>query len=432
MKEANFKDLREYILMQKKIMREINSLYESKEKGDMFIQHVGKLLKMLSDVNKRFNEELEKVILPKDLEIKVIKEVPKKPEAKPPVQKSVVPSEVFIPKEMYSWKDMKPNKIERETFKRLQKEKKKREDKKEEHRASNYLKMANRFFSKSARKIVDEKTFETLERDLSKANLQFTGQEYLSLIAFSAIISIFVALFFILFFLFFNIGPELPIITRTAEDFGSRIVKLFWLIFVVPIGTILIMYFYPSMERKSKAIRVDQELPFAVLNMSAIAGSLIDPTDIFEIIISTKEYPKLSEQFTKLINETNVYGYDLVSALRNAAYNSPSKRLAELYGGLAVTITSGGDLSEFFDKRAETLLFEYRLEKEKKTKAAETFMDIYISIVIAAPMILMILLMMMKISGLGVALSTQTITLIMVIAVSVINVMFISFLEVKK
>jgi flagellar protein FlaJ len=166
--------------------------------------------------------------------------------------------------------------------------------------------------------------------------------------------------------------------------------------------------------------------------MSAISGSLIDPTNIFEIIISTKEYPKLTEQFTKLINETNVYGYDLVSTLRNSAYNSPSKKLAELYSGLAITITSGGDLAEFFEKRAETLLFEYRLEKEKKTKAAETFMDIYISIVIAAPMILMILLMMMKISGLGVALSTQTITLIMVISVAVINIMFISFLEVKK
>ena len=73
-------------------------------------------------------------------------------------------------------------------------------------------------------------------------------------------------------------------------------------------------------------------------------------------------------------------------------------------------ITSGGDLPDFFDKRAQSLLFEHRLEREEYTKSAETFMDIYISVVIAAPMILMLLLMMMKISGLGISLSSGMIT----------------------
>ena len=77
-------------------------------------------------------------------------------------------------------------------------------------------------------------------------------------------------------------------------------------------------------------------------------------------------------------------------------------------------------------------MFDYRLEKEKKTKSAETFMDIYISIVIAAPMILMILLMMMKISGLGIQLSASMITLIMVLGVSMINVAFLVYLHLKQ
>jgi hypothetical protein len=59
-------------------------------------------------------------------------------------------------------------------------------------------------------------------------------------------------------------------------------------------------------------------------------------------------------------------------------------------------------------------------------------MDIYISLVVAAPMILMILLMMMKISGLGVAMSTQMITIVMVVAVTMINIVFLTFLQLKK
>ena len=114
------------------------------------------------------------------------------------------------------------------------------------------------------------------------------------------------------------------------------------------------------------------------------------------------------------------------------AISSDPARLRIVMGNrLATTINSGGNLPEFFDKRAQTLLFEYRLEREKQTRASETFMDIYISVVIAAPMILMLLLLMMKISGLGVSLTTSMISLIMVLGVSVINIAFITFLHLR-
>ena len=135
---------------------------------------------------------------------------------------------------------------------------------------------------------------------------------------------------------------------------------------------------------------------------------------------------------TKLLNEINIYGYDLITALKNVSYNSPSKKLSELLNGLATTISSGGNLPDFFKKRSETLLFEYKIEREKQIKTSETFMDVYISVVIAAPMILMLLLVMMKISGLGFSLSTGTITLITVLGVFLINIFFLTFLQIKQ
>ena len=72
------------------------------------------------------------------------------------------------------------------------------------------------------------------------------------------------------------------------------------------------------------------------------------------------------------------------------------------------------------------------IEKEKQAKAAETFMDIYISVVIAAPMILMLLLMMLKIGGLGIGLSTGAITISMILGVTVINIFFLTFLHLKQ
>jgi len=203
-------------------------------------------------------------------------------------------------------------------------------------------------------------------------------------------------------------------------------------LFFLPAVTFLFTHFYPSMERKSLGNRIDQELPFATIHMSSISSSMIEPSKIFNIITSTKEYPALEKEFIKIQNEINVYGYDLVTALRNRAFNSPSRKLTDLFNGLATTITSGGNLPEFFEKRSQSLLFEYRLEMEKQSKTSETFMDMYISIVIAAPMVLMLLLMMMRISGLGISLSPFMISLIMILSVAIINIIFLAFLHIKQ
>ncbi|MEK9184878.1 MAG: type II secretion system F family protein, partial [Patescibacteria group bacterium] len=221
-------------------------------------------------------------------------------------------------------------------------------------------------------------------------------------------------------------------ITLVKGNLFNRFLKIFWIIFAVPISTFWFMFFYPSMEKKSAGNRIDQELPFATIHMAAVSGSMIDPTNIFKIIIATGEYGSLEKEFVKLINEINIYGYDLVGALRRSAFNSPSKKLSELFNGLATTITSGGNLPEFFEKRSQSLLFEYRLEREKYTRSAETFMDIYISVVIAAPMILMLLFIMMSVSGLGISMGPGMISFLMILGVSMINVLFLTFLNLKQ
>jgi flagellar protein FlaJ len=322
-------------------------------------------------------------------------------------------------------------KLERNTLKRI-KRKEKNKQKIKEKKPSKYVEISNKLFSKLASSYLKKGQFRTLQRDLVKANLQFLPKNYIAVIFFTTFLSFIFSIFIAIFFLFFNISAELPIIIMTDDSIGIRIAKVFWILILIPALTFFAAYIYPSLEKKSLGNKIDHELPFATIHMSAISGSMVEPSKIFSIIISTKEYPYLEKELVKLMNEINIFGYDLVTALRNIAFNSPSNRLTELFNGLATTITSGGNLPEFFDKRSQSLLFEYRLERERQIKTSETFMDIYISVVIAAPMIFMLLLMMMKISGLGISLSTSAITLIMILGVSVVNVIFLTFLQLKE
>ena len=426
--EENVQRIKEIVFRERKMADEFNSLIsflknaEGQEKK-MLNGQIEKLKSSLNNVNDELLIALEEINIQTPLgnSNKITYEEAINTQTTPDKKEKINPQR----------SKEKMSELDREILKRLKRKKEEIVTKKEK-KPSQYAKWANNLFGERVKSLIRQKKLVSLEKDLIKSNLAYTSITYISILILTTIISLGIAIIIFVFFLFFNIAPELPIITRSTELFGARLIKIVWVIFLVPLGTFLFMYLYPSLEKKSLEGRINQELPFATIHMAAISGSMIEPLKVFSIISSTKEYPNLEREFNKLLNEINIYGYDIVTALKNLALNCPSSKLAELFNGLATTITSGGDLFDFFEKRSQTLLFEYRLDKEKRTKTAETFMDIYISVVIAAPMILMLLLMMMKVSGLGVSLSTSTITLLVVGGVSLINVFFLIFLQIKQ
>jgi pilus assembly protein TadC len=409
---------KKYIYEREILINNIASV-SSLEERNLVLGKIKELTKKIHDLNSKFRENLEKI------------------HQRGSFSGVEAPKEKFFGTKggkLFAKEDLRPDELEHVLLKRIHRGEndKDKKGKKKVQEKSEYAKIAYKTFSKMARDLLGKKSFQIMERDLIKANLNFTPLGYISIILFTTMISGIVGAFIFLFFLFFNLSSTMPLISRAVESIDIRFLKVIWILFLVPIATFLLMYIYPKMEKKSREQLIEMELPFATIHMSAIAGSLISPIKIFEIIVSTNEYPHLQKEFTKMINEVNLYGSDLVSALKNTARNNPSKRLSELLNGLATTINSGGDLPKFFDKRSETLLFEYKLTKDKQNKAAETFMDIYISVVIAAPMILMLLLMIMKISGLGMSASIGTITLMMVVGVAIVNIGFLSFLNLKR
>lgn len=429
-KKDSLSELKNAVSKEVRIARELEILFGNLNKNENSEDKnaIESQIKSLKTALKKINGQIPELIS----EIKVSNRLPVQQQIQMPVSQSAKekPKEK-LPDKKAIIKEFVLEDLERETLRRIKKKEKKSVEKKE-RRPNQYVRTANKAFPKVSDYLIKKEIFKTLERDLIKANIKFMLKSYVSVILFTTLVSVFAAVLIFLFFMFFNVGVKLPIITLSSEGLGTRFLKTFWILFLIPAGTFIFMYLYPSLEKDSIGKKIDQELPFATIHMAAISGSMIDPTKIFSIITLTGEYPYLSKEFTKLMNSINILGYDFVSVLRNSAFNTASKRLVDLYNGLATTISSGGDLPKFFDERAEGLLFEYNLEREKSTRAAETFMDIYISVVIAAPMILMLLLMMMRISGLGLALSTNMITLVMVLGVSIINVVFLTFLQIRQ
>lgn len=255
------------------------------------------------------------------------------------------------------------------------------------------------------------------------------------MIFFSALIAFFIGAFVFIFLLFFKISFSFPFVAVSDEFFLIRFFKFFWIILASPIITALLFYIYPLSEAKSLGAKINNELPFVTIHMSAIATSGVEPTNIFKIIIKGGEYKYTNIEFKKLMNLINFHGEDLVSALRKVASYSSSTKLKDLLNGLAITITSGGELATYLNKQAEGLLFEYRLEREKYNKLSETFMDIYISIAIAAPMIFLMIFVIIGSTGLlgsFLGLSTNALSFLLILVLVLLNIFFLIFLKMKQ
>jgi len=296
---------------------------------------------------------------------------------------------------------------------------------------SKYVAISNRIFLSLSTKIAGNEFFSGLKKDIKKSNLQIILGSYISVILFTTLLSFFASIFILILLMIFNVGLEYPFISLVSEGFLMRFLKLFWIIFAIPVAMFFLMYFYPSIEAKSLRGRIENELPFVIIHMASIAGSGIVPYQIFKVIVMSEDYPYTSKELTRLINQINVYGYDLSTALRNSAMQSSSEKLAELLNGMSTTINSGGSLSDYLRKKADNAIFEYNLERQKYNKTAETFMNIYISTVIAAPMIMMLMMIMIKMTGFS-DLSLSFLTLVMALSVALINVIFIAFLHLRQ
>src|SRR3989344_3165792 len=298
--------------------------------------------------------------------------------------------------------------------------------------ARGYLKLSNKIFLDLAQRLIKKGYFKPLAVQLKKANIDVLFAAYVAMMIFTTLLALILSVFVLIFFTIFSVHISSPYIEFFSGNFLIRLLEFSILLIAIPLVVFFAIYYYHTTEKDSLSRKIDRELPFAVIHMSAISGSGIEPSEIFKIIGLNKEYPYLRKEIRKVLNQINLYGYDLVTALNNISKTTPSSKLAELFSGVSTTITSGSSLQNFFEKRAESLLITYRLEREKYTKLAETFMDIYISIVIAAPMILMILLVMISVLNIQTGFSTNELTFLMISMIAIINAVFIAVLHVKQ
>ncbi len=231
-------------------------------------------------------------------------------------------------------------------------------------------------------------SFVDLKDDLNEADIDVLYRTYVSKIF---LFSCFGFLLSSSAGLFYTLQSGLNFVSIVRYGFGAPLA-----LSLVIFG---FMYMYPSQKAKRRKKQIDDNLPFALNHLGAIATSGIPPKSMFELLDTFDEYGAISDEAGEISRRVNVFGEDLTTALREVAEKSPSDDWSEVLYGIISTVETGGDLKSYLQEKADEALFEYNQQREKEIQKLSTYASFYTAILIAAPVFLVVILAVMNLLG---------------------------------
>ncbi len=264
-------------------------------------------------------------------------------------------------------------------------------------------------------------SFKPLEPHIKNSNMKILLKTWVSMLFFSTIISFLVAFVSIYVLITYIVQVEFYIYIFSI---------IFFPVFVASIVFIL-FYLYPVQKERSRQRSIENNLPFAITHMSAIASSGIPTEFMFELLTGFKEYGEISEDSRLIMRNIKTFGMSSIDALKDIAERTPSQSFRELLLGIVSATETGGDLVEYLHGMSERALFDYRIKREKYLKTLSTYADIYTALLVAAPLMMLSMLATMSIIGgsvMGLTID-ELIMLITWVMLPFLNTVFLVFIH---
>lgn len=231
--------------------------------------------------------------------------------------------------------------------------------------------------------------FETLKEEIKKSNLSILYEVYIGRMLLFTIAAFCVSIVGItsVFLYFVQVPFSFAMISGVIGGITTSVLVLF------------VFYSYPFHQLTVKRTSIETNAPFAINHMAAIAASGVPPFIIFRLLMHVKEYGELTNEFKRIVRNTELFGMDIISSIKNVADRTPSPTFRQFLYGIVSTITGGGNLQTYLENSGKEALFDYRLKREKYLQTLSTYADFYTAVLIAAPLFFVSILSIMSLIG---------------------------------
>ena len=255
-----------------------------------------------------------------------------------------------------------------------------------------------------------------LEEKLLQAHMRIRPEEYLAyvrlatLVAAVGLAAVGVALGVILGL---YVGLYIGIIAGIAVPVGGTF------------GVYSILKSAPGSRASAREKDINKRISPAMSFVSAMASADVNVDQIFHELARQKIYGEVAEEAAWITRDTELLGVDILTAIRNGATRTPSKRFQDFLQGVVTTATSGGQLKPYFLIKAEQYEQENKLESLRRIESMGLFAETYVTAVVAFPLFLVIVIAIFAIIGGSGGLLITLLWVIVALMVPAFQILFI-------
>ncbi len=227
----------------------------------------------------------------------------------------------------------------------------------------------------------------SLEKSIKQAMMPIPFEVYVSsMVFFSMIAGVCGIIMGVVALQFINIQPAsvgflLPLITGL-------------MLFGMTFGVLQII---PIFRVKNRAAKLSEEIPHFIGYMSTLATCGLSLEGIFKAIAREETDEDIVKDSRFIVRNIDILGMDLITAIKDLINRTPVGPYSELLDGAIVTVSTGGDLKEYFNATAKVQLAEKKMLLQKTTESLGSVAEIYTILLIVFPLLAVIMLSIMGI-----------------------------------
>jgi flagellar protein FlaJ len=177
---------------------------------------------------------------------------------------------------------------------------------------------------------------------------------------------------------------------------GTVIITLLSLVIFGGI-TYVVFNVYPGVEAGNRRRNIDASLPYAINYVTSMSTAGITPAEVFRLLGDSPIYGESAVEARFIAREIDIFGRDLIDAMRLVSSSTPSKRMKEFLQGAMASIASGGNLTEYFRNKSEQYTLENRQTQKLFLDTLALISESYVTAMVAGTLFLIILQSIMSV-----------------------------------
>jgi flagellar protein FlaJ len=198
---------------------------------------------------------------------------------------------------------------------------------------------------------------------LNKARIKIYPETYVSLMLFTALLTIPGSVIAVLVVAFFGFLPAILLVP---------------LPFYVMAGFLAA----PLSKASDRGAALEREMPFVAAYISVMASGGIAPYTSFKRLSEVELMPAMKGEAKEIIKDVEIFGIDPLSALEKAAKENPLDIFKEFLSGYASTVIIGGDIGHFLERKAEDIFKARALRVKAAAERLGMLMETFIIVMV--------------------------------------------------